>query len=73
MGLDIQTYQWHIRFRQPVRSAVARHRFHYNHYFLFHNTKPIASKSGYMDKLIMQVIEMELDHDNTNKDGLILN
>ena len=57
------------KFWQPNKSAVAGH----NHYIWFHNTKILASKSGYMDKLIVSVIEMELDLDNINKEGIILN
>jgi hypothetical protein len=61
------------RFWQPDKSAVAGHRFHYNHYIWFHNTKILASKSGYMDKLIVSANEMELNLDNTKKEGWILN
>jgi hypothetical protein len=61
LGLDISTYLRHIRLGSSDESAMAEHRFNYDHHIQFHNTDRVASKYCYMDKLIEEVIEMEMD------------
>jgi hypothetical protein len=73
LSLDIPTYQY-VRLRHSKKSAMAEHRFSYDYHIQFHNTKMLASKLGYMNKLIENVTEMEPHSDSTNRDnGLILN
>jgi hypothetical protein len=70
----LKEYQWHLRLEHPDKSAVAERSIELDHRIQFCNTTILASKSHYLDRIIMEAIEIELHPNNTNKEaGFCLN
>jgi hypothetical protein len=65
----LKEHQRHLRLEHP-----AEHSIELDHHIQFHNTAILASKSRYLDHIIMEAIEIELHPNNMNKKtGFCLN
>jgi hypothetical protein len=71
--IRIKEHQWNIRLLQLDKSALAEHGFNHNHKILLQDVQILSTKSGYLDRLIMEAIEVNLHPNNINReDELIL-
>jgi hypothetical protein len=65
----IKEYHRHIRLGHLDKLVVAEHVFHYNHAIKSQDTWILLTVPGFMDRLIREAVEMELHHNNMNREG----
>jgi hypothetical protein len=69
----IKEHHRHKQLRHPDKSAVAEYRFNHNNVIKFQETQILSILPRYMEQIFMEVVEMELQPNNMNReDGLTL-
>jgi hypothetical protein len=63
----LKEHQRHIRLEHPDKSDVAEHSSGRGHSIQLHNSSILAMKTRYMDRIVWDAIEIELQPYNVNR------
>jgi hypothetical protein len=63
----IKDHPRHIRLQHPDKSAVAEHSINLDQLIQIQNTTILSTKPRYMDRIIRETIEIELQPNNMNR------
>ncbi|XP_033609733.1 uncharacterized protein LOC117282788 [Cryptotermes secundus] len=66
--MEFTEHQRHIRLEHLDKSAVAEHSIDLDHRIEFHKTAIITSKSRYLDRIILEAVEIKLHPNNMKKE-----
>jgi hypothetical protein len=73
VNIKLKEQQWHIQLKHQDKSAVAEHSINHGHHIQFHLSSILTMKTRYMDRIVREAIEIELQPYNINKeDGFCL-
>jgi hypothetical protein len=64
----IKEHHRHIRLYHPDKSAVAEHSMNLGHRIQFQDTRILATRSGHVEFIIKEAMEIELHSDNMNRE-----
>jgi hypothetical protein len=66
VDIRLKEHQRHIRLEHPDKSAIGEHSIDYGQRIRLHNSSILATKTGYIDRIIKEAIEIELHPYNIN-------
>jgi hypothetical protein len=69
MDIRIKEHQRHLRLDHPDKSAVVEQSIDQGHRIQFHNASLLSTKTRYMDHIVKEAIEFELNRYNIKRDG----
>jgi hypothetical protein len=69
VDIRLTEHQRYIRLQHPDKSAVAEHSTDQGHRIQFHDASILATKTRYIDRIVREVIEIELYPYKINREG----
>jgi hypothetical protein len=69
VDIRLKEHQRHIILEHPEKSAVAEHNIDQGNCIPFHSSSILATKTRYMDRIVREAIEIELNPYNINRES----